>query len=170
IAVFPTNKSSSTKSPPGSTTAMPTTPRPTGNSPPKMLASNSSIYTLQSDRIRRLVADRDYAQSALPKSMQLLGYLTAAGWPDTFLYSSTEIVTDAGCMLFDFQTNQYSFAVDVAVIENVSSKPIQIDQLYGRSEDGKQLRKVAHASQPIAATPLQIEAVTLASSERLIVP
>ncbi len=27
----------------------PTTPRPTGNSPPKMLASNLSIYTLQSD-------------------------------------------------------------------------------------------------------------------------
>src|SRR5256884_1565143 len=49
IAAFPTNKSSSTKSPPGSTTAVPTTPRPTGNSPPKMLASNLSIYTLQSD-------------------------------------------------------------------------------------------------------------------------
>src|SRR5262249_43279514 len=49
IAAFPTNKSSSAKSPPGSTTAMPTTPRPTGNSPPKMLASNLSIYTLQSD-------------------------------------------------------------------------------------------------------------------------
>src|SRR5262249_24797012 len=28
--------------------------RPTGNSPPKMLASNLSIYTLQSDLIRRL--------------------------------------------------------------------------------------------------------------------
>src|SRR5215831_8818514 len=32
-AAFPTNKSSSTKLPPGSTTAMPTIPRPTGNSP-----------------------------------------------------------------------------------------------------------------------------------------
>ena len=32
-----------------STTATPTTPRPTGNSPPKLLASNLSIYTLQSD-------------------------------------------------------------------------------------------------------------------------
>jgi hypothetical protein len=31
------------------TTAMPTTPRPTGNSPPKMLAPNLSTYTLQSD-------------------------------------------------------------------------------------------------------------------------
>ena len=31
------------------TTAMPTTPKPIGNSPPKMPASNSSIYTLQYD-------------------------------------------------------------------------------------------------------------------------
>jgi hypothetical protein len=31
------------------TTAMPTTPRPIGNSPPKMLAPNLSTYTLQSD-------------------------------------------------------------------------------------------------------------------------
>jgi hypothetical protein len=46
---IPNKQISSTKSPPGSTTAMPTTPRPTGNSPPKMLASNLSIYTLQSD-------------------------------------------------------------------------------------------------------------------------
>jgi len=49
IAASPTNKPSSTKSLPGSTIAMPTTPRPTGNSPPKMLASNLNIYTLQSD-------------------------------------------------------------------------------------------------------------------------
>src|SRR5262249_56807245 len=44
-----TNKLSSTKSLPGSTTAMPTTPRQTGTSPPPTHASNSSIYTLQSD-------------------------------------------------------------------------------------------------------------------------
>jgi len=32
-----------------STTAMPTTPRPTGTSQPPMLVSNSTIFTLQSD-------------------------------------------------------------------------------------------------------------------------
>ena len=37
------------KSPPGSTTEMPTTPRPIGTSQPPTLASNSSIYTLQSE-------------------------------------------------------------------------------------------------------------------------
>ena len=49
IAAFPTNKPSSTKSPPGSTTAMPITPRPIGTSQPQTPASNSSTYTLQSD-------------------------------------------------------------------------------------------------------------------------
>src|SRR5204862_7931208 len=54
IAVFPTNKPSSTESPPGSTTAIPTTPRPTGNSPPTILPSNLRSDTLQYDCIRRL--------------------------------------------------------------------------------------------------------------------
>ncbi len=48
-AAYPTNRPSSTKSPPGSKSAMPITPSQTGTSPPKMLALNSSIYTLQSD-------------------------------------------------------------------------------------------------------------------------
>ena len=48
-AGFPIKEPSSRKSPPGSTTAMPTTPRPTGNSQPPMLVSNSSTCTLQSD-------------------------------------------------------------------------------------------------------------------------
>ena len=48
-AGFPTNRHSSRKSPHGSKTAMPTTPRPTGNSQPKMPASNSSIFTHHSE-------------------------------------------------------------------------------------------------------------------------
>jgi hypothetical protein len=43
------DKPSSRKSPHGSTTAMPTTPRPTGNSQPPTRVSNSSTFTLQSD-------------------------------------------------------------------------------------------------------------------------
>ncbi len=39
----------STKSLPGSKNAMPITPSQTGTSPPKMLALDSSTYTLQSD-------------------------------------------------------------------------------------------------------------------------
>jgi hypothetical protein len=46
---IPTNRPSSTKSPLGSKSAMQITPCQTGASPPKMLALNSSIYTLQFD-------------------------------------------------------------------------------------------------------------------------
>ena len=49
IAASPTNKSLSRKSPPGSTTATPITPRPIGASQPPTLASNSSTSTRQSD-------------------------------------------------------------------------------------------------------------------------
>ena len=45
----PTSKPSSRKSPPGSTTATPTKPRPTGTSQHPMLVSNSSTSTPQSE-------------------------------------------------------------------------------------------------------------------------
>ena len=48
-AASQTNRPSSTKSPPGSKSAMPITTSQTGTSPPKMLALNSSTYTLQFD-------------------------------------------------------------------------------------------------------------------------
>ena len=53
-AASPTNKSLSRKSPPGSTTATPFTPRPIGASQPQTHASNSSTSTRQSDSIGRL--------------------------------------------------------------------------------------------------------------------
>src|SRR5258708_1195191 len=53
-AGFPTNKLSSRKSQPGSTTVIPTTPRPTGTSQPPMHVSNSSISTLHSHSIGRI--------------------------------------------------------------------------------------------------------------------
>jgi hypothetical protein len=46
---IPINRRSSKKSQLGRTIAMPTRPRPTGNSPQPMLGLNSSIYTHQSD-------------------------------------------------------------------------------------------------------------------------
>ena len=46
---LPINRPSSRKSPHGSTTAMPTTPRPIGTSQPPMPVSNSSTSTPQSE-------------------------------------------------------------------------------------------------------------------------
>jgi len=49
IAASPTNKPSSMKSPPGSTSEIPITPRPTGTSQRPKPASNSGTYILQSE-------------------------------------------------------------------------------------------------------------------------
>ena len=46
IGASPTSEPSATKSPPGCTTAMPITPKPTGTSQPQMLGSNSGTHTL----------------------------------------------------------------------------------------------------------------------------
>lgn len=66
--------------------------------------------------------------------------------------------------------NQYSFAVDITIIENLSSKTLQIDQLLGRSGGGNQLRKISNSPALIGGSSLQAEAIMLAPSERLIVP
>jgi hypothetical protein len=66
--------------------------------------------------------------------------------------------------------NQYSLAVDIAVIENLSLKALQIDQLLGRSGGSNQLRKIGMPSAPIGGISLPGQAIMLAPAERLIVP
>jgi putative tryptophan/tyrosine transport system substrate-binding protein len=60
---------------------MPTTPRLIGNSPPQMLASNLSIYTLQSDCIRRLVTIGEEADPAVRSPIVAFEQgMRTAGW------------------------------------------------------------------------------------------
>ena len=54
---------------------------------------------------------------------------------------STEITKSEPCLTMDFKVNQYSFEVEVAVIENVSAKPITISQLFGQTVGSNQLRR-----------------------------
>ena len=117
-----------------------------------------------------MITDRRSTRRLLPKSIQLLEYLTSRGWPDTFLYSSADISKEEPCLELDFKTNQYSFVVDVAVIQNVSPKAIQIEQLFGRTGGGNQLRQVARSSRLVGNDVLPFESVTVGPGERLIVP
>jgi hypothetical protein len=128
-------------------------------------------YSRRLQRYKQLLADRNDTPIVRPKAMQLLEYLTSAGWPETFLYASAELAGDAsGCVVLDFRTNSYSFVVDIAVIENVSSKPLQIDQLYGRNQEGNRLRQTGRTLQTGAESALQAAPITLAPTERFIVP
>jgi hypothetical protein len=133
--------------------------------------ADAKDYSTRLQRYKQLLADRNDTPKVQPKSMQLLEYLTSEGWPETFLYASAELAGDSsGCVVMDFRTNGYSFVVDIAVIENVSSKPIQIDQLYGRNQDGKRLRQTLRSLQTGAESALQAAPITLAPMERLVVP
>jgi hypothetical protein len=135
---------------------------------------NAADARQYAERIRRynaLVVDRSFDErKALPRSMELLNYLTASGWPENFLYASTYVADSEGCMTLDFRVNQYSFEVEIAVIENVSSRPITISQLFGQTGGDNQLRRAVLSPRMTGKQVLPSEPITLAPSSRLIVP
>lgn len=124
-------------------------------------------------RLRRynaLIGAGPRQRKFLPKSVQLLEYLTAGGWPEGFLHASARVVRDEGCLALDFVASRFSFEVDVAIIENVSPKAITLSQLLGQSAAGRQLRRATRDPDHAGVSPLQLETVTLEPSARLIVP
>src|SRR5215211_2304442 len=136
-----------------------------------LTAADARQYAERLRRYNALVVDRSYYErKALPKPMELLNYLTANSWPENFLYATTEMVKSEPCLTLDFKVKQYSFEVEVAVIENVSAKPITISQLFGESRGGNQLRRAASLPRTTGRQMLPGEPVALAPSSRLIVP
>jgi len=135
-----------------------------------LTAADVSQYAERLQRYNALVIDgKNDARKALPKSMELLNYLTANGWPENFLYAST-IIFDACGERIDFKVHQYSCEIEVAVIENVSAKPITISQLFGQEGGSNQLRRAGSSASTTGKQALPGEPVTLAPSSRLIVP
>jgi hypothetical protein len=136
-----------------------------------LTAADARQYAERLRRYNALVIDRSSSErKALPKSMELLNYLTASGWPENFLSASTEMAKGPGCIVMDFKVDQYSFEVEVAIIENVSPKPITIGQLFGQAGGSGQLRPAASSPHTTGRQVLPGEPVTLAPSSRLIVP
>jgi hypothetical protein len=149
-----------------------------------LTAADASQYEERLRRYKALVVDRSWSERPLcdrwpesqgcrkaqPKSMELLNYLTANGWPENFLYVSTEMAKIQACLTMDFRVHQYSFEVEVAIIENVSAKPITINQLFGQAGGSNQLRQAASVPRTTPRQALPGEPVTLAPSSRLIVP
>lgn len=136
-----------------------------------LTAADARQYAERVRRYNALLVDRSYYErKALPKSMELLNYLTANGWSENFLYASTGIVKSEPCVPMDFTVNQYSFEVEIALFENVSAKPITISQLFGQAGGSNQLRRAASSPRTMGRQVLPGTPVTLAPSSRLIVP
>ncbi|WP_316227167.1 MULTISPECIES: hypothetical protein [unclassified Bradyrhizobium] len=131
----------------------------------------SADATQYAERLRRynaLVTNRsDHERKTLPKSMGLLNYLTANGWPENFLYAS--VGPSCGSPM-DFVVNQYSFEVEVAVIENVSGKPINISQLFGEKSGSNQLRRVVSSPRTTSTEMLPGRPMMLTPRSRLVIP
>jgi hypothetical protein len=136
-----------------------------------LTAADVQQYAERLRRYNAIVVDRSYFErKALPKSMELLNYLTANGWPEYFLYTKTELSKSEPCLTLDFKVNQPSFVVEVAIIENASAKPITINQLFGQPAGGNKLRAASALRSTTAKQLLPSEPVTLAPSSRLVVP
>lgn len=134
-----------------------------------LTAADARQYAERLGRYNAQVGRYD-ERKAEPKSMELLNYLTANGWPENFLYASAAIAKSEPCVTMDFRVNQYSFEVEVAIIENVSAKPITISRLFGQAGGSNQLRRAASSPRATGRQVLPGKPVTLAPSSRLIVP
>ena len=136
-----------------------------------LTAADVQQYAERLRRYNAIVADHSYSErKALPKSMELLNYLTANGWPEYFLYTKTELSKSEHLLTLDFKVNQPSFVVEVAIIENASAKPITINQLFGQPAGGNKLRAASALRSTTGKQLLPSEPVTLTPSSRLVVP
>jgi len=130
-------------------------------------------YSKRVQRYNSLVVDRQYGTiRPAPKSVQLVEYLTSGGWPENFLVATANVVDDStGCSVLDFTITQYEVDVEVAVIENVSQKPLKLDRLFGRAVADISLREIVTPKGPqLDAPELGFSGQTVASGEKLIVP
>ncbi len=129
-----------------------------------------AAYDARLARYNSLISHHDYRQPAAPKSVQLLQYLTAGGWPEAFLYTEARIAKQEPCLALDFTVNQYSFEVEIAVVENVATRPIEVTRLLGQASGGNRLRPLTREPRDVAANALPQQPVMLEPGARLVVP
>jgi hypothetical protein len=103
--------------------------------------------------------------------LKLLGYLTKNSWPEDFV-----VVVGAynGCGGgYDFSYFPRQMVLDVAVIENVSGKPLAVGDLLGTQVENTGLRPPAPPMRGVVAAgvvPIPGAVGTLAPGERVLVP
>jgi hypothetical protein len=126
---------------------------------------------------RRLIAyNRRYAPGAdsknivIPRELRLANHLAGETWPEDFMII-TGTPNEGGCALGPFFYGLRVFMLDVAIIENVSSAPISVDDLLGGHLTDTRLR-VADSLAPRAKSgnPLGFVVGTLAPGEKVLVP
>jgi methyl-accepting chemotaxis protein len=113
------------------------------------------------------------------KGINLLKYITDTAWPAEFMITDASIQLTEGCetgyfIPLHFQTPQYDFEVDIAIVENNAPKPVEINQFLGASDRSNQLRQLSDDALggmgTAAPQALPGTSQTLHPKERLIIP
>lgn len=103
--------------------------------------------------------------------LKLLSYLTKDTWPDDFV---VVVGSYNGCGGgYDFSYYPRQMVLDVAVVQNVSSKPMSVGDLLGTEVDDTGLRPPAPPMRGVVAAgvvPIQGKVGKLAPGERALVP
>ncbi len=103
--------------------------------------------------------------------LKLIGYLTKDRWPEDF---AVVVGSYSGCGGgYDFSYYPRQMVLDVAVIENVSTKPLAVGDLLGTQVDNSGLRPPAPPMRGVVAAgvvPIPGAVGTLAPGERVLVP
>lgn len=104
-------------------------------------------------------------------ALKLINYLTKDQWPDDFI---VVVGSYNGCGgMYDFSYYPRQMVMDVAVIQNVSSKPIAVGDLLGTEVQAAGLRAPAPPMRGVVAAgivPIPGVVGKLAPGERVLVP
>ena len=103
--------------------------------------------------------------NAPKRYFSLVNYLTRDGFPADFLFVTGEAAECGGGV--DFSIHIRQMVLDVAFIQNISSKPMSIDGLLGSEAPATNLRASASAG---ASGPLALAAGEIKPGETIAVP
>ena len=103
------------------------------------------------------------------KNLRLIRYLTREGWPEDFI---TIVGGYEGCGGFVFNYYQRSMNLEIALVRNLSARPLSIDNLIGVQTGSMKLRALSESRrlERARAERLGDAPVTIAPNEVALIP
>jgi hypothetical protein len=135
-----------------------------------MTAADVTNYSRRISAYNRQYASKKRTDIIVPRELLLAYHLAGNTWPEDFMLLTGTAQTD-GCEAGFFWYGPRAFMLDVAIIENVSSARISIDDILGERVSDTELRvATSFAPQAKSSTPLTPNIGTLAPREKVLVP
>jgi hypothetical protein len=136
-----------------------------------MKADDITNFSRRMTAYNRRYAPKDNAKHILiPRELRLASHLAGNTWPEDFMVVAGT-PKGGGCVVGDFWYGLRVFMLDVAIIENVSTAQISVDNILGDRLLDTQLRVAnSFAPRPKSGNPLGFVVGRLAPGEKVLVP